>query len=1238
MRQLSKIFFINSANIPYAEIRIDGNTHFSGTQGVGKSTILRALLFFYNADPSRLGIRIQGQKKFDQFYLPHSNSYIVYEVERDDDRPFSVIVSRQNARAVYRFADGPFSKDWLIDENGIVTSDFLEVRRRVIKSGTEISNIVASYNDYRDIIFGNPHSKLQRSYDRYHLMRTSSSDNLTRMLTNVFLNDRIDADFIKSTIIRSMGEEEPAVRLRFFAEQLKNLSAIFHDTRLWIEPNRKGEIETLTKAREIIATGSEIIAQSTFIRELCGHLNYAYPEARRRLPGLKVELNDIHARLVKLGEKRDALASAREKEMNKVTMDLGVAEENIRIAEKARKKYEELGIAKMLRLNEDKPRYESNRQHLQAQILLLEQKAGDVAARFDRLVDDSKGRLLIFKRETQEKMAANLKQLNDELASLRKETDKELENLDENYRRKEDVVSRRKEAMAEEIHRLDLRIQETRHTPLYLRETEELQNRLTSLASEEKELILTEETLSHRLEAISNAIENDRLRIEEERRDDISEARKTTEMLKTVIDEENELLLKSKGSLIEWLDANVEGWIETIGRVANEKTVLYNTQLSPSLDAASASASSFFGVNIDLSGLTPNVRTPNEIRLNLDELNHKLQKKREILNELISDKDREIAKSKTRRMADFNEVKKEKEGVRGRLMTLPQRRNRATDDLNNLLRKAKEEMGKTLLKLEKEKEDLEKEQKAAQLEVESIRHKWKNDKKASEKRRREKEDSLRDNTGELNRHLKDTINAHERQTEEEILKLTASKTEALKKEGVDTEILQEWRTKLSATESMLAEIERNQSVIAVYRKEKEEYIDRIGDFKARRDSLRIKKTEMEEKYRGKTSKISREIDECHTVRDSLKTAIESLHEDIVTAEDFFKKPSCPAFLNEIPPLTTSEPCRNIIRDIRDYTDRVHTGIEKLKKHVVTFHDQFKQPVPFNFPTEFKTDSDYIRYAESVREFVENNKIQDFQTTSNGLYINVLGLISREYSTLAERETEIRKVVNEVNTDFARKSFAGVIRRIELRLDKSENPIITTLRNIHDFWSRHGLEIGEANLFSFEEKDRANLEAVEWLRRLSKILEDNKEIDEVRLTDNFSLKLNVEENDNSTGWIDNIRNIGSDGTDILVKAIINILLINVFKTRIGKKSGPFALHCMMDEIGKLAEENIKGIVEFANARGIYIANSSPKVHSPLSYRWIYMLTKDKRTNTTVHPILNIRQGVKDDSGPGYSDPL
>ena len=80
MRYLNKIIFLNSAHIPYAEVKLDGNVHFIGTQGVGKSTLLRAILFFYNADKLRLGIP-KEKKSFDAFYFPYANSYIIYAGE-----------------------------------------------------------------------------------------------------------------------------------------------------------------------------------------------------------------------------------------------------------------------------------------------------------------------------------------------------------------------------------------------------------------------------------------------------------------------------------------------------------------------------------------------------------------------------------------------------------------------------------------------------------------------------------------------------------------------------------------------------------------------------------------------------------------------------------------------------------------------------------------------------------------------------------------------------------------------------------------------------------------------------------------------------------------------------------------------------------------------------------------------------------------------------------------------------
>ena len=101
MRYLNKIIFLNSAHIPYAEVKLDGNVHFIGTQGVGKSTLLRAILFFYNADKLRLGIP-KEKKSFDAFYFPYANSYIIYEVMRENGA-YCVVAAKSQGRVFFRF-------------------------------------------------------------------------------------------------------------------------------------------------------------------------------------------------------------------------------------------------------------------------------------------------------------------------------------------------------------------------------------------------------------------------------------------------------------------------------------------------------------------------------------------------------------------------------------------------------------------------------------------------------------------------------------------------------------------------------------------------------------------------------------------------------------------------------------------------------------------------------------------------------------------------------------------------------------------------------------------------------------------------------------------------------------------------------------------------------------------------------------------------------------------------------
>ena len=192
-----------------------------------------------------------------------------------------------------------------------------------------------------------------------------------------------------------------------------------------------------------------------------------------------------------------------------------------------------------------------------------------------------------------------------------------------------------------------------------------------------------------------------------------------------------------------------------------------------------------------------------------------------------------------------------------------------------------------------------------------------------------------------------------------------------------------------------------------------------------------------------------------------------------------------------------------------------------------------------------TDNDYLEIAADLQDFMDNNKIEEFRRRTSEHYKDILGRISAEIGSLMKRRSDVDGVIQDINRDFIEKNFAGVIKSIELRADESSDKLMKLLISIHDYAIENASSIGELNLFSNNNRDEVNRKVVDYLKSLSHQLQNEPNRPTVSLGDAFRLQFRVKENDNDTGWVERINNVGSDGTDILVKAMVNIMLINVF---------------------------------------------------------------------------------------------
>ena len=294
---------------------------------------------------------------------------------------------------------------------------------------------------------------------------------------------------------------------------------------------------------------------------------------------------------------------------------------------------------------------------------------------------------------------------------------------------------------------------------------------------------------------------------------------------------------------------------------------------------------------------------------------------------------------------------------------------------------------------------------------------------------------------------------------------------------------------------------------------------------------------------------------------------------------------------------------------------------QFKQSVNVFKSNFSAKNTFSFRTELTIDEDYLDFANNLDDFLINNKLEEYRRRTSERYVDILARVSKEMGELARHESDVDKIIHDINKDFKDRNFVGVIKLIALQSVPSTDKMVQLMRRIKEFNDENQFAMGEMNLFSAVNRDDVNQKAVGHLLDFMKSLTDNPSRQYLTLSDLFQLQFRIIENDNDTGWADKLSHVGSEGTDTLVKAMINIMLINVFKEKVSRKFGDFHIHCMMDEIGKLHPQNVKGILDFANARNILLINSSPTTYNVSDYRYTYLLQKDGKSKTIVHPLIS-----------------
>src|SRR5690625_3219468 len=1220
MRYLNKIVFINSASVQYAEMELDENVHLTGTQGVGKSTLLRAILFFYNADKIKLGIPREKQS-FDEYYFPYQNSYILYEVVKEEV-PYCVLAYKVNGKTAFRFIDSAYKRELFIDQDNRAFQSWDYIRNAL---GRDIyyTPIISRYNEFRQIIYGD-NKGLKPEYRKYALLESKQYQNIPLTIQNVFLNANLEAKFIKDTIIKSLNEKEFEIDLEnYLRNHLRGFESEINDITIWFKKNRNGQVIIRNKADNIIDLYRKINylvrEKQTLASALAGRANYIEQE--------KPKLSATHRReelnLDKLNKERNHLKKLHLNREQKLISDINLIRERLREAKEKQDEYTIKNIEVIAERVARKSNWTTRKS----------------------LLEEEKTTLTIAFADINEKFKSLLQQVNNKLGGLKNEKDAELNKLERRLATDKDILIKsyqhaieqiekdqkgqleKWESEKETITRQENQLHTENATLKYKRYFEEeimqsqkekdaLQQNISKWENEiekskDKKSILRKE----------GELEIDKLYQENEAKR--QEIVKDQEKYVSEIQEIQHKIKQSESSLYGWLHKNVPNWEQTIGKVIDEEEVLFHSDLNPSL--VKENSSSFFGVDLNLKALKSRVKSVEEYQENIKDLENKLEKLRRKLSQLDEQQSKvlsRITKRINKNLGNLDDVISENEywvsrdtnRLKENKLALDSWEKKASEEKENKLKEIEESLDKIASKKLKVNEELERIKRSIQRQI-SLKN-TERDKKIGE---------LETEKEKQEQKLRVSFEEEKTVAENRMEDLKSQQSDALAEKGADTKRIQEIDSELAEMQKELDFIVENEALVIEYNKDKREVFDKVPEWKAERKQKESERDTITEVHRKEQQKADKKYAEQNELVKSITKELDEFKKSqIYSAIEAF-------FVAQETIDNSMESAVKLLKDITDkYYEKIKT-LDSLKTAINDFTGNFSEDNVFRFKINLNTEKDYLNFAVDLKEFIEADKIKEYEVRVNERFAHIIQLIGKETNELLSKEAEIEKVIRKINTDFETKNFVEAIKEMEMRTQKSSNPIVCLLSRIKDFNEENNLTLGGINLFNISGNTAENQKAVNLLKQLVKELERSKN-KTLSLSESFDLQFRIVENDNNSGWVEKLSNVGSEGTDVLVKAMINIMLLNVFKADASKRFKDFKLHCMMDEIGRLHPTNVKGILRFANERDIFLINGSPISQSATDYKYTYKLSKHKSPTdakkyyTKVNRLVKVRTNV------------
>ena len=1212
MPGLHRIILINCHLPGFVELDVSGHSNICGTNASGKTTLQRLIPVFYGELPSK--VVPKTRKKFDDFYLPHANSYLIYEYQREDGQDCQVVLTRKGSDGVqYRFVEAPYHQEQILvvieqgNTQGNVQAMLPEQWIKQLRQlGIEFSHKIQATSEFRSVIqndasvgrgAGRENTKLRQLASRFSLVSSQHRIRHMEKLVSAVHAKEGKMDTLR-TMLAAIFEEDGLVQP---TTTVKNTKA-----REWITQMRQTmRLEAMQNEYQ------KIQAQTEKLNTIEYQLLQLKPLLEKDLQSLVTQKADAQEQRGKIKSQQSSEKESFEKAEGVLNSRVSETSESLK-AKSSRldhiqqqyEKYQDSDIDQLQKDMDALPlKREEYEQKLEQYNLLIEQHK-DLQSQLDQQKFKLSGSLERLSHKNQ----AQVKTISQNKEAVRStHSDKEVDLRGQFEQRKEQQVKE----FDQQLLDTERSIVRQEHQAKQASPTEQ---ELENGALADKRLELAQRAWQQSSSAKKQA-ENTYQQLRDKRDEAdklLHQARQTTRQAKERLQQLHKQLSPEQDSLRQFLRDNKPGWEQSIGKLIDEP-LLDRKDLSPQLmtESNKVEGNSLLGIRLDMAVIDAPDYAQDETALTLS-LEHTKK------HLLVAEKQQKQAESELDQCHREAEIQRETVAEQNRAFEQAEQesdyarsaKQRFADELKTVLKKRKQLAQQALQqRLEEKQQILAQKQSATDL--------LKSD---FEEQLLEFKTGWQDELGILDEQVEELerqVDHKRQQNREQIKQLEDAFNQELANQDIDPNTLREIKQQIEVLKNHLQGVTSRRDELNEYKtftqtdwlKQRPVLLEQEVELKALAQQLQQQKTTLGNQYQSKRAELSKVllvVEKSLSGASALMTEVEPMVGQLSQIV-FSIQPKDKQNIN------LGDQAERINRCTKALESRSH-GEKKLKESLTEFEATLGKDAGKDFldtmlqafgvldaEANVRQRLPILQRLLSILESRQRQIVEQGETIGGDLnkFFTVFSDINRKIAQQSKRLTD------EVSDDL---TLDGIAR--------SEVKIISTVDELN-FWAPLKRFAQQYHKWSTSDEF---LPSEAYLDNLADVVEVLPNDANYSIESLLRLELHLNEG-GSDLVIKNDRQLLESSSHGMAYLILCKFLLAF--TRLLRSQANIHIHWPIDEIGTLAYHNVEKLFKACDHNNIHILGAFPNPESDvlMLFKHRYLIDKQKQHLEKIEPKLS-----------------